>query len=254
MPFTWVVAGLAVLVLVIVGLRLGPLAPPRSGSSPTPGGSASPPLVTPPLPECAFGDLPAARSGYRQWATTFVDTTYGLSRTYVPPDLVPASGAGFSHVFQVRSVVLADLDALRRGAEAAGSPIELEAAYRSYEQQASLFAERASEFGGKAARVKTARPGHSEHQLGTTVDFKSAGDADVDIFWEGTPAGAWVAKNAWRYGFVQSYPKAKEDVTCYAFEPWHYRYVGRPLAGKVHESGLSLREYLWRLVAPKQPA
>jgi D-alanyl-D-alanine carboxypeptidase len=53
--------------------------------------------------------------------------------------------------------------------------------------------------------------------------------------------------NAWRYGFVLSYPKDAQDLTCYAYESWHYRYVGRVLAQQIHDSGVTPREYLWRL-------
>jgi D-alanyl-D-alanine carboxypeptidase len=51
--------------------------------------------------------------------------------------------------------------------------------------------------------------------------------------------------NAWRYGFVLSYPKGKTDVTCYTYEPWHYRYVGRDRAIWVRASELTLREFIW---------
>lgn len=59
-----------------------------------------------------------------------------------------------------------------------------------------------------------------------------------------------MAENAWRYGWVMSYPKAERgalfsDVTCFHYEPWHYRYLGREMAAKVHDSGLTIREYLW---------
>ena len=63
--------------------------------------------------------------------------------------------------------------------------------------------------------------------------------------WATTAAGAWLQQNAWRYGFVMSYPKNKRDLTCYVYEPWHYRYVGRDVAKAVEESGLALREWLW---------
>jgi D-alanyl-D-alanine carboxypeptidase len=52
--------------------------------------------------------------------------------------------------------------------------------------------------------------------------------------------------NAWKYGFMMSYPKGKSSITCYTYEPWHYRYVGRALARHIHDSGLTIREYLWR--------
>jgi D-alanyl-D-alanine carboxypeptidase len=67
----------------------------------------------------------------------------------------------------------------------------------------------------------------------------------------------WMADNAWRFGFVLSYPKGRSDQTCYAYEPWHYRYFGRDLAAKIHASGLTTREYLWRaehqLAVPASP-
>ncbi len=60
-----------------------------------------------------------------------------------------------------------------------------------------------------------------------------------------TAAGAWMAKNAWKYGFVESYPWNKEQQVCYGYEPWHYRYVGRETAAAIHESGESSRLWLW---------
>jgi D-alanyl-D-alanine carboxypeptidase len=67
--------------------------------------------------------------------------------------------------------------------------------------------------------------------------------------WGATAAGAWMRDNAWRYGFVMSYPAGRQAVTCYAYEPWHFRYIGRELAAKVHASGLTLREWIWRVHA-----
>ena len=102
--------------------------------------------------------------------------------------------------------------------------------------------------GYAVALKESARAGHSEHQLGTTVDFRSyGGSAPWDYTdWATTKAGAWLKANAWKYGFVMSYPKGKTSVTCYAYEPWHYRYVGRTARGAIRASGLTLREYLWR--------
>jgi D-alanyl-D-alanine carboxypeptidase len=56
-----------------------------------------------------------------------------------------------------------------------------------------------------------------------------------------------MAANAWKYGFIESYPRGvSPSKTCYAYEPWHFRYVGRAEAAAVHASGLTLREWLWR--------
>jgi len=62
-----------------------------------------------------------------------------------------------------------------------------------------------------------------------------------------TPAGAWMAEHAWEFGFVMSYPRGSFAQTCYDYESWHYRYVGRALAADIRASGLTPREFLWRL-------
>jgi len=76
-----------------------------------------------------------------------------------------------------------------------------------------------------------------------TIDFAAAGSSDFVS--ETTPAGRWLSRNAWKYGWLMSYPKGKSAVVCYRYEPWHYRYYGRELAKQIHDSGLTTREYLW---------
>jgi D-alanyl-D-alanine carboxypeptidase len=61
-----------------------------------------------------------------------------------------------------------------------------------------------------------------------------------------TPAGQWIAAHAHEYGFVLSYPADAQDRSCYEFEPWHLRYVGRDVAAQIHDSGLTPREWLLR--------
>jgi D-alanyl-D-alanine carboxypeptidase len=191
--------------------------------------------------------LPAPDARLGQWPRTLLDTTFALPDSYMPPDLVQVAEAGFESQEMVRSLVIPDLKALRRASEAAGNPVDVLVAYRSFARQQALFRQHVRELGHKEALAKTARPGHSEHQLGTTVDFRTKGQLDVDESWESEPAGAWMAANAWKFGFLMSYPRDREDVTCYSYEPWHYRYFGRDLAAKIRESGLTPREYLWDL-------
>jgi len=181
-----------------------------------------------------------------QWQTTLVDSTLRVSSAYVPP-LVPVSRAGFGGGFLVRPEVIADLSAMRRAAAAAGAPVAIVSAYRSYGAQVSTFNGWVSQSGDAAALLASARPGHSEHQLGTAIDFTTAGGRapwDYDD-WATTKAGAWMAANAVTYGFVLSYPDGATDTTCYQYEPWHYRYFGREIAADIAASGLTTREYLW---------
>lgn len=204
------------------------------------------------LPACTIDDRPALITGYEDHALTVLDTVFALPSDYVPPDLVPVSRAfppsydgGGQH--QVRAVVIDDLAALLSDAEAAGVRLAVQSAYRSYGYQERTFAYWVETDGYEAALASSARPGHSEHQLGTAIDLRSyGGPAAWDIEdWAKTPEGAWVAANAHLYGFVMSYPEGKRDVTCYVYEPWHYRYVGREMAAAIHASGLTPREYLW---------
>ena len=196
-------------------------------------------------PRCTYGDVPTRSREYADWTRTLLDTTFALPRSYSPPDLATTDRAGFDGPFLVRSFVLDDLAALRSAAEAAGAPLELAAAYRSHAQQADLFDRREATLGRTGALEGTARPGHSEHQLGTAVDFKERGAADVTAAWGRSSAGRWMRANAHRFGFVLSYPEGRDAVTCYKYEPWHFRYFGRGLAQRIHRSGLTVREYLW---------
>ena len=201
----------------------------------------------PPLPVCHYGVLPAPDDKLGQWERTLLDTTFALPEDYRPPELVQVAEAGFESQEMVRAIVIPDLTALRKAADKAGNPVDVLVAYRSFLRQQQLFQEHVREVGRKEALAKTARPGHSEHQLGTTVDFRTKGQLDVGEDWGSEPAGAWMAANAWKFGFILSYPADREDVTCYSYEPWHFRYFGRTLAAKIHASGLTPREYLWRL-------
>jgi zinc D-Ala-D-Ala carboxypeptidase len=234
----------------------GPEPVERAGSSspsatPTisPSPSTTPAVVAAP-PDCTRGSERAEDRRPADWGLTLLDTQFTLPKSYVPPTLVPVSRAGFPNAagLFVRSLMIEDLTALRQAAKDAGNPIDIVAAYRSFADQASLFQRRKDDLGLAEAERKTARAGHSEHQLGTAVDFKTLGEPDVDARWDSTPAGSWMQAHAWRYGFVQSYPKGESEVTCYGYEPWHYRYFGRDVATAIHESGMTVREYLWNLI------
>lgn len=207
------------------------------------------------LPACTVADEQAAAAGYDDWRTTLLDTTYRLDETYEPPDLVPTSAAfpPGSHAHgggTLRALAIDDLRALVSDAAAEGLYLAVQSAYRSYAYQATTFQYWVDLQGYDQAIRTSARAGHSEHQLGTAVDLRSLhGPAAWDVDdWASTPEGAWVAANAWRYGFVMSYPAGMEHLTCYAYEPWHYRYVGRELAATVNASGAAPREVLWRML------
>jgi LAS superfamily LD-carboxypeptidase LdcB len=208
---------------------------------------AGPALALGPLPACRYDDILTAPRGFGDWQTTLVDTILRVPKSYVPPDLTWVSEAGISGTAQVRALVIPDLAAMATAAAVAGNPIGVQSAYRSYTTQISTFQYWVNLSGYKQALLYSARPGHSEHQLGVAIDFRSAAGGAP---WSGTdwglsPAGSWMKAHAWEFGFVQSYPKGKVKKTCYDYESWHFRYVGRDEAAAIHASGLTIREYLW---------
>lgn len=208
------------------------------------------------VPACRYDDLVLAGDPWRDHADLLLDTTYRLPATDDPPDLVSVRAAGFTSDHQVRAIVIDDLRALREAAEAAGLGLEVQSAYRSFSYQRQVFAGWVERLGEARALRVSARPGHSEHQLGTAIDLRSRGGPapwDLDD-WARTPEGAWMRDNAYRFGFVLSYPAGEEERTCYDYEPWHFRWVGVERAAQVHASGLPLRVWLWEHRPPQVAA
>ena len=210
--------------------------------------------------------------GYADWATTQVDWILSVGKGYKPPDLVSISRAGVTGGGFIRAVAFDDLKAMATAARKAGTPLGSVSAYRSYQQQVDLFNSYAGwnkttkQWQLKSYFTKTtkkysnfddavtfsARPGHSEHQLGLVIDFAAGGQSTFVN--EQTGTGKWLAKNAWKYGWLMSYPKGLDERVCYHYEPWHYRYVGRAIAKKIHDAGTTIREYLWANYTQLDPA
>ncbi len=182
-------------------------------------------------PASIFG-LPAADA---RMLLIAVDRQRPLPEGYTPPDLVWVGGR------QVRSLMRADLLAMIASASAERVELAPISAYRSPDQQELAFE---SAVWGAMARGATDRteaenrsaryvapPGRSQHQLGTAVDFSTweINYAIQPAFAE-TGAGAWLAQHGWEFGFVLPYPSNGEERTGYAYEPWHWRWIGRELA------------------------
>lgn len=142
---------------------------------------------------------------------------------------------------------LADLQAMMDDCRAAGLEPIICSSYRTQDKQQRLFDEQVrtlvsqglSEEDARAkAGTSVAVPGTSEHQLGLALDIVDADNQLLDASQEGMPVQQWLIANSWSYGFVLRYPSGKSDVTGIVYEPWHYRYVGRPAAREMHETGL----------------
>lgn len=97
----------------------------------------------------------------------------------------------------------------------------------------------------------SALPGTSEHQTGLCVDFITSDMSGLTNAFEDTAAFTWLSQNAYKFGFILRYPADKTNVTGYAYESWHYRFVGREAATDIHFGKLTLEEYLIALEASK---
>lgn len=117
--------------------------------------------------------------------------------------------------------------------------------YRSYLDQYRTYAGWVRQYGQEEADKVSARPGFSEHQLGTAVDFVDQETGfDLTNNFENGIAGRWLMENAHKYGFVQSYPAGKDSETGYQHEAWHWRYIGIENAKEYKDSGLTLNIWL----------
>ena len=128
---------------------------------------------------------------------------------------------------------------LKNDAQKEGLSFTIVSDFRPYSSQKRIYNNYVARDGKAEADRYSARPGHSEHQTGLAFDLNSLSQS-----FENTPEGKWLAENCYKYGFIIRYPKGKESVTGYMYEPWHIRYLGKDLAKKVYESGQTLEEYL----------
>lgn len=116
--------------------------------------------------------------------------------------------------------------------------------YRSYTRQSQVFEAEVKRAGREKAVQAVAVPGSSEHQTGLSMDISSrSANLELSEKFGETTEGKWLAENAHRYGFILRYPKGKEAITGYQYEPWHFRYVGSEAAKVIYEKKWTLEEY-----------
>jgi D-alanyl-D-alanine carboxypeptidase len=154
---------------------------------------------------------------------------YALPATYSPGESKEARAA---------------INRMAADAKKKKTSLQVISGYRSYEYQRKLFDRYVKEYGEAEASRFSARPGHSEHQTGLAFDFGGPNRSHwLKESFAKTAEGKYLAANAHRFGFILRYPKGKEAVTGYMYEPWHFRYVGVERAAKIFKSGKTMEEY-----------
>lgn len=179
-----------------------------------------------------------------------VNKKFQLPSDYEPDDLVDLGSTGIpgSSGKLGRKVIIEQLTALGEAAEKDGIDLAIKSAYRSYNTQVSTYNYWVSVEDGNSAKADeySARPGHSQHQLGTTIDFTSPEcNYCIGNEFSNTKASRWLSNNARKYGFVISYPNEGEFFTGYQAESWHYRFIGVENAVCHRDSNLVLDLWLF---------
>lgn len=161
---------------------------------------------------------------------TYIDGILIVNKTYsVPETYAPGMDSTAEEAFYN----------MAGDAYADGIVLYICSGYRSYDEQEQLYNTYAAERGVEDADEVSSRPGHSEHQTGLCMDVNT-----TEFSFEGTPEAIWLEEHCADYGFIIRFPKGKESITGYAYEPWHIRYVGEAAAKEITSQGICLEEYL----------
>ena len=178
----------------------------------------------------------------------FVNKHRNLPAEYAPTDLiipaVPFPFSGDEPRKHMRAEAALALEQLFKEAKKLNLDLFATSGYRSYDKQKSIFNSNVNLKGEEEANRTSARPGQSEHQTGLAMDVTSSkvGYNLVESFGT-TTEGIWLRENAHNFGFIIRYPKGKEHITGYSYEPWHLRYVGLEVAEYIYTHQLTLEEY-----------
>lgn len=216
------------------------------------GEKAEPPMEDPQeveIPPVAAADRAAAlKTAQRKGLLLLVNKKHPIDEAYRPKDLKKVKyGAPdrAEETHYMRAEAAAAFQHMVEDAAKDGIELKMTTAYRSYDFQKMLFESYVEKEGEEKANTYSAKPGQSEHQTGLSVDVSSPSvDYQLSNDYGKTKEGEWVAAHAHEYGFILRFPKGKEDVTGYQFEPWHLRYVGLLAAKEIYEQKLTLEEYL----------
>jgi len=179
-----------------------------------------------------------------------VNKEHDIPEKYVPGNLVEADVQFPTTTAMDQKMMQKDaakaLEKLFKSAEKESINLFGVSGYRSFDYQKKIYDKKVKAVGREEAGKYVAYPGQSEHQTGLAMDVTNKAGAS-NILTENfgkTKEGQWLKDNAHYFGFIIRYPKGKEDITGYNYEPWHLRYVGIEAATEIKSRGIVLEEYL----------
>lgn len=183
-----------------------------------------------------------------------VNKKNGIPESFTPELTVPKVKLRLSsseEQMQINTTTAPVMKELFDAAQEDGVKLIFGSGYRSGALQKQFYDSYITKDGQEAADTYSARPGHSEHQTGFSADIDSPDNkCHLEICWEDTTEGQWLKNNAYKYGFIIRYPKDKQSITGYQYEPWHIRYVGKELSQEIQKTGKTLEEFFDMPPAP----
>ncbi|MDQ1547761.1 MAG: zinc D-Ala-D-Ala carboxypeptidase [Actinomycetota bacterium] len=239
-----------VLALVVVGssAACAPARSPIADGTPTTTASATPSASAAPASPGGF-DRAAFSIDDPASVWVVVNKLRPLNPiSYAPKDLVTVPVAHDNPAVMRRDASAALVAMFAAGAAEGAGAMQVQSSYRSYPVQVQVYNGWVSSLGKTQADKQSARPGYSEHQTGLAVDISPVPlTCSLAACFGTTPQGEWLAANAWRFGYLLRYPADKTAITGYEYEPWHFRFIGVPLATELHTEGVETLEEFFGL-------
>lgn len=178
---------------------------------------------------------------------------YYASEDYKADDLidVDAEYSLYNNSFKLSEECYNAFLKMYNDAKDLGYGFKINSPYRSYQTQVKIYNRYVATDGVEQADTYSARPGYSEHQTGYAFDIRDFPYTNED--YSKTRSFTWVSENSYKYGFIIRFPKDKEEITGYQYEPWHYRYCGTECATYIHKTNITFEEYYEYFIKYKNP-
>lgn len=171
---------------------------------------------------------------------TIVNKYNYVTKDYVPSDLIEINKLKINK--EAYNAYLKIKDAMNKE----NLNIRIISAYRTYEYQENLYNNYLKKDKREIVDTYSARAGYSEHHTGLAIDIDNEKQSFEHFYL--TKEFLWMQENAYKYGFILRYPKDKENITGYSYEPWHYRYVGKEIAEYIKKHNSTYEEYYYEFI------
>ena len=183
--------------------------------------------------------------------TILINKDNPISKDYIPDNLIITDNNELNfHKYvdpnlkpMVSNIIYPYFKKMQEDALKENIHIIVDSGYRSYQYQKKVYDDLVKKIGIKDTLNRVSKPGCSEHQSGLAIDVAYIrNNKYIDNIKEDDLETMWLYKNSYKYGFILRYPKDKEHITGFIYEPWHYRFVG-DLAKTLYENNITLEEY-----------